>query len=113
MIVLILELSKATRNQNLTSTVLKLSEQTNIEGLGAPQQLALEWLGKPENTHLSPNKDKNQIIQRYVSATLFYSTNGDKWSNKGSFFSSKQECDWHPEAVNFSKNQQIVIITLG
>ncbi len=38
------------------------------------------------------NKDK--IRQRFVLATLYFSTNGENWYNSTDYLTSKDECDW-------------------
>jgi hypothetical protein len=60
-----------------------------------PQNKALNWLA--ENAALSSYSDQKKI-QRYVLATLYYSTNGDNWVNKFGWLSDSDECNWYNDA---------------
>jgi len=56
----------------------------------------LLWLANndPSNLHAatSPN---NQILQRYVVANLYFSTNGTKWTDQLNFLSGLSVCGWN------------------
>ena len=52
---------------------------------------ALEWLSEdPKLSEYSGFKK----MQRYVMATVYYSTNGDNWKESGSWLTSADECEW-------------------
>eukprot|EP00529_Nitzschia_sp_RCC80_P008683 CAMPEP_0113524792 /NCGR_PEP_ID=MMETSP0014_2-20120614/46399_1 /TAXON_ID=2857 /ORGANISM="Nitzschia sp." /LENGTH=1221 /DNA_ID=CAMNT_0000422915 /DNA_START=526 /DNA_END=4191 /DNA_ORIENTATION=- /assembly_acc=CAM_ASM_000159 len=62
---------------------------------GTPQHDALTWLvGTPANA--SFRSVPFRIVQRYVLATLYFSTNGDRWSESSGWLSyDLDECDWY------------------
>jgi hypothetical protein len=57
----------------------------------SPQSKAMEWL---ENDPNLGNFSDEKRIQRYALATLFYSTNGDKWTENEFWLSESEECRW-------------------
>jgi len=63
----------------------------NVSDLGIPQRQALDWLIYGDEL-FATNKDK--IRQRYILATLYFSTNGKNWYNNADYLSSKDECNW-------------------
>lgn len=58
----------------------------------SPQIMAMEWLvNDPQATSLSDLK----LMQRYVLATLYFSTDGSGWNNPLSWVvESLEECEW-------------------
>lgn len=58
----------------------------------SPQYSAYTWL--TGNTNLAKYSE-DKIIQRYVLATLYFSTDGDRWVNNDSWLSNDDECSWH------------------
>ena len=58
----------------------------------SPQNKALGWLSSNRFLHLY---DDDQKIQRYVLATLYYSTTGESWENNNLWLSDENECDWY------------------
>jgi len=59
-----------------------------------PQYAALDWLANKDTGSSYSMADDVRILQRYVLATLFYSTRGDNWENKYNFLSEEHECKW-------------------
>lgn len=57
----------------------------------SPQSLALEWLKSPLNSDFV---EEERLIQRYVLATLFYSTAGEGWNSDFMWLTSSDECIW-------------------
>ena len=61
--------------------------------VNTPQGLAIEWLK-------SLSEDKLQlcntygVIEKYVLAVLYYSTNGDQWTSDIDFLSDEHICSW-------------------
>ena len=61
----------------------------------SPQSDALDWLWGDIVNNFGPNKySEMQIIQRYVLATLYYSTTGEGWDDDLDFLSPIPECSW-------------------
>jgi len=97
----------------LNKIALEVSSESSVNGLGIPQKKALDWILKNNNTRFVPEKDRNQIMQRYQLATLYFSTNGENWTNNGNFLSADDECNWYKEAVMCAEDGRITEISLG
>lgn len=57
-----------------------------------PQNKALNWLSGNSNLDLFPPE---KMIQRYVLATFYYSTNGARWTQSDGWLSDEDECTWY------------------
>lgn len=55
------------------------------------QHRAFTWLSADQKVESYPN---NVIVQRYVMATFYYSTNGDHWLMNDGWLEDGDECDW-------------------
>ena len=77
-----------TQNTSLSSDAHNntLSELT-------PQEKAINWLVNENNTSIQQCSHYN-LIQRYIIAALYYSTNGKNWEEQGNFLSAKDVCTW-------------------
>jgi len=71
---------------------------------------ALEWLIDDIPTNVSHTPDglfgyylEWKMIQRYILAVLYFSTNGPEWMDSLHFLSSKEECEWHAWQVDTDK----------
>jgi hypothetical protein len=72
-----------------------------------PQYNALNWL--VGNSNLDRYSDERKI-QRYVLATLYYSTNGDYWLVNTGWMSDSNECEWHIDASDFAHSTETFCI---
>lgn len=61
----------------------------------SPQSRALDWLASSENLQEYPDWKR---IQRYVLATLYFSTNADDWFKNDGWLSEEDECKWYSQA---------------
>jgi hypothetical protein len=80
-------------NDSIADLLLEKSP-ASLESLGeqsSPQFQALQWVGSDLGQHTFSN---DRIIQRWVLAVLFYSTNGDAWQNADGWLTSLDECSW-------------------
>jgi hypothetical protein len=59
----------------------------------SPQNEAFEWL-VDLNSELDGYSER-QLLQRFVMATFFFSTNGENWSNNEGWLSAENECRWY------------------
>ena len=66
-----------------------LDEGAGLRNAKSVQYKAFRWLSG--NMYLSTYSDERKI-QRYVLATLYYSTNGDQWINNQYWLSDEDEC---------------------
>jgi hypothetical protein len=55
-----------------------VSNPADVDTLGSPQQLALDWIINKDPLQLCP-QDK-MLVQRYVMAVFYFSTRGDRWT---------------------------------
>ena len=63
-----------------------------LQDSSSPQAQALTWLSG--NTRLAEYTEE-RLLQRFVLATLYYSTNGDSWTNNLGWLSNDDECTWN------------------
>lgn len=84
------------RKTNLTQILADLSSAVFVEG--SPQNMALMWILGEDNTNLGTDGNTQSIVQRYVLAVVYYSTNGGHWGNHN-FLSSFDECRWNVTLV--------------
>ena len=71
-----------------------------IEDFSTPQGQATEWILNQDGLGLCPDAPK--IIQRWVLAVMYYSTDGDNWDScfaddalcPDAFLSPVNECEW-------------------
>lgn len=70
----------------------------SIQSTGSPQSLAFEWLVS-DQTNITFTIPDERIIQRYALATLYYSTDGERWLDNVGWLSNENECSWHTIAV--------------
>ena len=62
-----------------------------------PQFAALDWLANKDSGASYSSADDVRILQRYVLATLYYSTGGPNWTKSYGFLSDEHECKWFEE----------------
>lgn len=79
--------------QSLFSLLASASADSglNIKIKGTPQYQAFTWLS---NSSILNTLDDSRRIQRYALATLYYSTNGARWSSNNLWLSDTNECAW-------------------
>jgi len=90
------------RNQILGTLRGTVSANNALNSPGSPQNLASNWLINEDDFEVCPGDEK--IVQRYVMALFYFSTDGSAWSQCGqvgpcggggkSFLSDKNECEW-------------------
>ena len=80
---------------------------------GTPQNQAFHWLA---NDTFQGYYTDEKLIQRYSLATLYYSTNGQYWTNNSGWLDDGDECDrWLQPvgAINCNENGTILDLGLG
>lgn len=75
-----------------------------LQSASSPQNNAVKWLSG--NTNLGNYTDERKI-QRYVLATLYYSTSGDNWENNRAWLSNSNECSWHSNYESFCSESTV------
>ncbi|EED87556.1 predicted protein [Thalassiosira pseudonana CCMP1335] len=70
------------RARILTRLIEEVSTVDDLKQDGSPQNKALEWIVNLDLSEVCPSDDaavQQLIVQRYVMAVFYYSTNGDEW----------------------------------
>jgi hypothetical protein len=67
----------------------------------SPQHHAFMWLSGNEYLDVY---SQQEMIQRHVMATFYYSTSGDEWFCNSGWLSDKNECDWFNKAGKHACN---------
>lgn len=81
---------------NLKDILLPVSSRQKMDEEGSPQYRAIHWLMESKfKPTIDPNDGYYSIIQRYVLAVLYFSTDGDNWMSKYNFLSDHQLCSWN------------------
>jgi hypothetical protein len=97
------------RIQQILAQLDAVSDPTLIRDDTTPHGRATDWLINQDFRQVCPDNDK--LIQRWVMALIYFSTNGDDWDkcsasgsdscgtenpfrNKRRFLSSFSECQW-------------------
>jgi len=100
---------KPDAHQHLTDLLTSVSPDGGaaLKTPSTPQNNALNWLAG--NANLDAYSDDKKI-QRYILATLYFSTRGDDWINNTGWLSDSDECDdWYNEAdESFCSNGAVV-----
>ncbi len=66
-----------------------------LEDTNSSRSLALEWLST-DVISLAPNVSTDNVLERYVLAVLYFSTDGDNWSNGViPFLNENSICQWN------------------
>jgi hypothetical protein len=76
---------------NLFTLLSNHDEGKALRSTNTPQFLALTWLTKDLALDSYTNLQK---LQRFVLATLYYSTNGPNWKISDGWLSDAHECYW-------------------
>jgi hypothetical protein len=82
--------------QEIQQIIQKGADPAPFQDPNSPQSLALAWLGTDPVT-TSPDKftPPSVILQRYALAVLYFSTNGNVWTNQLGFLSNLPSCEWN------------------
>mmetsp|Transcript_7023 Transcript_7023/g.12730 ORF Transcript_7023/g.12730 Transcript_7023/m.12730 type:complete len:551 (+) Transcript_7023:48-1700(+) len=107
---------RAQRRAILVNILSPLNEGRVFDADGpsssADRIAALEWLidDIPSNILHTPDGLFGyylewKMIQRYILAVLYFSTNGPGWINSMHFMTSERECEWHAGHVAENKNE--------
>jgi len=80
--------------QDVSHDIGKLTEE------GTPENLALTWLAMEDSFKgEAMSLPKQVLIERYVLALFYFSTQGASWSTQLPFLESTTVCEWYSESV--------------
>lgn len=84
-------ISAEKRTQDLASIITSVSGDQILNDTESPQFKAASWLIQEDI--VCPSDEF--VIQRYIMAVFYFSTNGDNWNNIYNFLSNDNECNWY------------------
>ena len=90
--------------------MLDVTLQQILEDSASPQAQARDWLLNIDPAAIDPCTYQT-VRQRYVLATLYFSTLGDSWNENDNWLSGTNECDWFN--VFCDQEGALTILTLG
>ena len=106
--------ASAPLNVSIRQILAGISDPRDIEHGGSPQNKSVEWILHDSFTRLvDPVCNQSRIVQRYVLGVLYYSTNGEQWTDQETFLSSGDECSWHPPSLTCLDDNTIAVVQLG
>jgi len=74
-------------------TSVGVSSKEDLETSGSPQQLALDFVADQDLAPVDLSMT-DHLLERYVAAVFFYSTNGPSWQSNLNFLTNKTTCEW-------------------
>ncbi|GAX09263.1 hypothetical protein FisN_17Lh006 [Fistulifera solaris] len=83
---------------DVRSDLLKLLSSVSFDAgvalrnVSTPQYAAYTWLSQDESL---PDYSDDRLIQRYALAAIYFSTDGDGWSQKTGWLGDGYECKWY------------------
>jgi Leucine-rich repeat (LRR) protein len=88
-----------TRHEQIADFLAKeVSSRQDLETLGTPQELALNWVSDIDplqyEVPTGRMEDEFQLVQRYVLATFFFALRGTGWNASLNFMTEQNECGW-------------------
>jgi hypothetical protein len=102
-------ISDSRRRAGIRDIISKVSDLALVDTSGSPQNLAYLWLLDDDEFFVCPTQER-AVLQRYILAVLYFSTDGDEWDrcNRGSescrsiqtlrnfepYLSSRSVCEW-------------------
>lgn len=88
-----------------------LDNGSAIKSSGSPQSLAFQWLASSPDLLISFSGPR--IIQRYALATIYFSTDGPRWSDSIGWLSEANECSWFTTASQENCNAESLFLNLN
>jgi len=84
------KLAPGEREKQLLAIYSTVSKKEDILSNGTPQNKAFNWILTKDERCVCPTDTGCELVQRFVMAVYYYSTNGDSWANCGA---SSATCD--------------------
>jgi Leucine rich repeat len=98
-----------------TALIEQLSNVTNLDALlddSTPQGRAKLWLQEDDPANVDPCTYET-LLQRYALATMYFSTDGDGWTDNKGWLSGENECTWsNVECIMVDNAGQVANLTL-
>ena len=115
-------LTDSSRGRAISIIASSISGMDLLANIDSPQYKAVCWLIFDDARQLDPltNYSSISLVQRYVLAVLFYSTQGWAWYEMYNFLGEQTECKWNNSSATYGilgimcdEEDNIVQIDLG
>ena len=117
-------ISSMVKLRSILQELSVLKDETLLDDPQTPQYKAMEWLAMYDPLDLqfqTMNEDERYtIIQRYVMAVIYYSTNGENWAVDLDFLTNTSICEWPRkdefytnDGIQCNENGHVVSLRLG
>ena len=119
------------RAEEILFILLEVSPPTLLSDVSTPQGKAFRWIVDEDEFYVCPSDNTCDVIQRYVLAVMYFSTNGENWfqcsgnaaasddcgsdfpfdAGQSRFLAPVTECDW--AGIRCSENLCVTEIEFG
>lgn len=86
-----MEIEYGSSERKALNMITKFEDIIILENSTTPQHKAICWLLKETVDEIVDSS----IIQRYILAVIYFSTNGKQWENDSGWRIEKNECEWY------------------
>jgi Leucine-rich repeat (LRR) protein len=84
------------RFSNLVDLLTPISSADIFQDTSSPQYVAANWIAREDHLILDISADNlDAVVERYVLALTYHSTNGPSWTDQDGYLSEFGLCDWH------------------
>jgi Leucine-rich repeat (LRR) protein len=88
------------RYNDVLNFLKEVSSEEKLNEKGSPANLACNWISNSDTLQLpvpqnTTSADSHVFIQRYVSALLYFSLDGDTWMFHDDFLKGNDVCSWN------------------
>jgi len=98
------------RKDRIFDALVTVSGGSRLNDSSSDQYKAYHWLVDSDcSAHCLPDW---RLIQRYVMALFYFSTNGDEWYNSSLFLTCLHECEWYPKKLICTNERYVLKIKL-
>jgi len=102
----ILNSEESSRSSKIRALVSKLSSESDLNTILSPQANSLTWIMGKDNKDLDPIEDRERLSQRYVLATVLYSTGDSLFVDR--FLSKTLECQWISSIIQCGETTTVI-----
>jgi hypothetical protein len=97
------------RAEAMIDTLSAVTDSATLTNPSTPQGMAYQWLLDTDPAQIDPCTYPT-LKQRYALTTMYYSTNGDDWTETSGWLTGANECMWFGVSCN---SDLVSEITLG
>ena len=97
------------RAEAMVDTLSSVTDSATLTNPSTPQGMAYQWLLDTDPAQIDPCTYPT-VEQRYALTTMYYSTNGDDWTETSGWLTGANECMWFGVSCG---SDQVTDIALG